>query len=82
MSQYKPKYSEKDLRQIARKCLSTELVKWETNPVKFEWKPRQGLVLLHFLYDEHNKDKTWTVALSIEPFEIGHKAYMERVKTR
>jgi hypothetical protein len=79
---YQPKYKEKDLRQIARKCLSTETVKWEMNPVEFQWKPKQGIVLLHFPFDSPNieKSKTWTMALSIEPFEIGHKAYMQKIK--
>lgn len=78
---YTPKFKEKDLKQIARNYLSSDYSKWETSPVKFEWKPKQQLVLLHFNYDNPDlKDKTWTMSVPIRPFEIGYKPYIAEIE--
>ena len=80
---YKPKFKEKELKQIARKCLSTDFCKWEQEPVKFEWKPKLGLVKLHFEFDDDpniDKGRTWTLCVPIRPFEIGYKQYIIEVQ--
>ena len=80
---YKPKFKEKDLKQITRNVLSTEWNKWEINPVNWEWKPKNKNVVVHFPYEDSqhiDKDKTWTMALPIRPFEIGYKPYIREIQ--
>lgn len=79
---YKPKFKQKELIQIARKICSTpEGYKSDIDPVDFEWKPKQGIVLLHMQYDEPiEAQQTWTLAFPIEPFEIGYDKWVESLK--
>jgi hypothetical protein len=88
MSNYKPKFKQKELHAITRKFLSSDWEKWDSDPVEYEWvtnpKIGTGYVKVYFsLYDPENyplidKDATYFRCLPIEVFEIGYKAWCEK----
>lgn len=73
---YKPKFKQKELRQIARNISSTDDYKSNIDPVKYEWHPKLDLVYLHMSLDmEDDPNATYKLAYPMRPFEIGYKAW-------
>ena len=91
MSEYKPKFKQKELHAITKKFLSTDWEKCTTDPIKYEWVPNPrvgtGYVRVFFsLYDPNDKDNMldkdacYYLCLPMRPYEIGYKAYIAELK--